>query len=247
MIEPSKIPLSKAITKKIKALPEGTVFNYSYFDVPASGELALAKALSRLTASGTITRIAKGKYYKPKETSFGKLKPQEDEIIKSLTYKGDKTIGYLTGIALYNRLALTTQVPNTLTIATNNILPSKKIGPYKIKYSKRNVAIEEKDIPLLQLLDVLMDIRTIPDTDVNKTFEVVLDKIKKLDAKQKSRLLKLSFQYNPATRALAGALFERYIDNTNLNSLKETLNPLSKYDIGISEKILSNKSNWNIQ
>lgn len=240
------MPLSKNIVNEIRAIPEGVVFDYSFFNVPKSAELALAKTLSRLVEANTIERVAKGKYYKPRNTAFGQLKPAEDEIIKAVTQKAGKITGYLTGQALYNRMGLTTQVPNIITIATNQVLPPKQIGAYKIKYSKRKAQITEKNIPLLQLLDALKDITTIPDAEVNSSFLLLLNRIKGLQPDEKKQLVKEVEFYNPATRALTGALFEQYIPGFNINFLRNSLNPLSKYKIGISEGTLSNKSNWNI-
>jgi predicted transcriptional regulator of viral defense system len=244
--EQYKIPISKVVNASIAGIPEGMVFDYSYFNMPKSEEITLAKALSRLTSKGIIERLAKGKYYKPRNTIFGKLKPEENEIIKSLTYKGEQLTGYLTGIALYNRLGLTTQVPNILTVATNNILPTKKVNGYTVKYSKRNVEISEDTVYLLQLLDALKDIRKIPDAYVDQSFTILLERIKELNPSQQKNLLELARKYNPATRALTGALFEEYISGTKVANLKESLNGLSQYTIGLSKNLLPNQSDWNI-
>lgn len=242
-----KIPISQVVKSGIDSMPEGKIFDYSYFDLPQSGELTLAKALSRLTSTGIIQRLSKGKYYRPRNTIFGKIQPDENEIIRTLTYQEGRITGYLTGITIYNRLGLTTQVPNVLIIGTNKVLPEKKVNQYRIKYSKRNTVISEENIYLLQLLDALKDIKEIPDTSVDNSFGILLGKIRNLAITEQKRLLKLAVDYNPATRALVGALFEKYIPGSDIEALKKSLNGLSQFKIKISEQLLPNLADWNIK
>ena len=238
--------IHQLVTDRIEEIPEGIIFDYNSFEVLPSGELSLAKALSRLALQGSIVRLSKGKYYKPKESLFGMLKPAEDEIVKSLTYKGDKVVGYLTGGALYNRMALTTQVPNVLIVATNTVLPPKKVGQYRVKYSKRTVEITEETIPLLRVLDALMDIKLISDAEVNQSLTVLIAMIKKLSRSQQQQMIALAGSYNAASRALLGAIAEAYLPGLDVRTLKESLNVFSKYKIGASKKILPNAANWYI-
>src|ERR1700741_2667707 len=123
------------IKKELSSIPEGEVFNYSRFLFENDNELAVIKALSRFVEKGDIIRAEKGRYYKPRKTRFGTLRPAENEIIKALTYKDNKPVGYLTGLSLYNRLGLTTQVSNVLTIARNSRLPVKELNGYRIKFT----------------------------------------------------------------------------------------------------------------
>ena len=242
-----RIPLSKQVFRKLRDIPEGEVFNYTILAEGTTEMTALATILSRLTAKGELERLTKGVYFKPKKTLFGTTRPLEDEIIKSVTVKDKKVKGYLTGLALYNRLGLTTQVSNVLTIAVNNILPVKKVRGYKIKYSKQNAPITKVNIPLLQLLDAISNIKSIPDTSINRSFESLLKNIFELNEQKRKRLLNLVMYYNAATRALIGAIFEQYLPGYDMRKLKNTINDFTKFNIGISIKLLPNKSTWNIK
>ena len=73
--------VASEIRNKIDSFQTGYVFTMSDFDLEPSNEMALAKLLSRLAASGEIVRISKGKYYKPKKTVFGVMKPAYEEYI----------------------------------------------------------------------------------------------------------------------------------------------------------------------
>jgi len=240
------IPTSKKVIRKLSDLKEGQVFDYYAIVLEGASELQLATIFSRLVSQGKLERLGKGKFYKPRNTAFGPVRPPEEEIIKSLTLRKGKIIGYETGLSLYNRMGLTTQVSNTIIIATNTVNKPKTIRGFKIKYSRQRVTITKKNIPLLQLLDALQDIKRIPDTTVDRTFVLLKKRMLRLDASNKKLLVDTAMEYNAATRALLGALFEEYLPMTNVDKLKRSLNSLSKYKIDISPALLPNKSNWNI-
>jgi hypothetical protein len=53
--------------------------------------------------------------------------------------------------------------------------------------------------------------------------------------------------YPPRVRALVGAILESLgKKNQRLDKLKNSLNPLSTFELGIKEKELPTKSNWYI-
>lgn len=241
------IPLSKQVIRKLKEIPEGEVFDYTILAEGTTEMTALATILSRMVKKGELERLTKGKYFIPKKTRFGTSRPVEDEIIKSVTIKGNKIKGYLTGLALYNRLSLTTQVSNVLTIAANKILPIKKIRGYKIKYKKQNAPITKANVPILQLLDAISDIKEIPDTTIDASFKILVERITDLSPQEKKRLLNLVPYYNPGTRAMIGAIFKHYFQGYDVTPIKKSINSFTKFNIGISSELLPNKSSWNIQ
>lgn len=235
------------IYNRIDTIEPGKVIGYNYFNFPNDKFEALAAALTRFTKKGIIKRLSKGLYYKPKESEFGKLAPNEDQIIKKYLYVGKKRIGYLTGINIYNRMGLTTQIANTNTVAYAVPRREVSIGRVKIDFVKAYGKISEGDIEYLQFLDAVKDIKSIPDNDVNTVSRILLGKLRSMKRAERKRIFELSFFYNPATRALAGALLELTEKGTFVRQLKETLNGLTQYKIGISEDVLPNKESWNIK
>jgi len=144
-------------------------------------------------------------------------------------------------------MGLTSQISNTLIIATSNPLPPKQIEGYKVKYIRRNrSAFSIKDIPLFQLLDALSDIKEIPDASPDEAVKILKDQIGKLSSSDKDRLVMLSLSYNAGTRALLGALMEQYFPKVVTTKLKESMNRLSTFNLNISPDILSRKRAWNI-
>jgi hypothetical protein len=100
----------------IDRLPKGYVFTYSDFTAEVNQKEAVIKALNRMVASGKIAKLSKGKYYKPENTPFGNLQPNQAQVVKDLLEENGKITGYLTGYSIYNQLGLTTQVSNTIHI-----------------------------------------------------------------------------------------------------------------------------------
>jgi Family of unknown function (DUF6088) len=238
---------AEIVRRKIEKIEEGALFAYSSFNFDKSGELSVAKALSRMSKEGTIVRFAKGKYYKPRDTVFGKLRPNESAIIEALTFRNKQRTGYVTGLSVYNRMGLTTQVPNVLTIATQKPLPPKVMENYKVNYVKRGFDIREQDISLLQILDAMCDIKSIPDSYPDATLKILISRIKTLSEDEQKQLVKLSLNYNASTRALVGAMMEKYFPRIPVDKLADSLNRLSNYKIKISGITLPNKSTWNIK
>ena len=108
----------------IDRLPKGYVFTYADFITEVNQKEAVIKTLNRMVASGKIAKLSKGKYYKPENTPFGNLLPNQAQVVKDLLEENGKTTGYLTGYSIYNQLGLTTQVSNTIQIGKNQVRPN---------------------------------------------------------------------------------------------------------------------------
>lgn len=63
---------------------------------------AVFKALNRMVKAGKISKLSKGKYYKPEKTPFGEWQPDQEQVVKDLLEDDGKLIGYLTGYSIYN-------------------------------------------------------------------------------------------------------------------------------------------------
>jgi hypothetical protein len=239
--------ITKLIADKINRLPAGYVFSYLDIINEADKKEAVIKALNRLVNSGKLKKISKGRFYKPEETPFGELEPDEYQIAKDLLEKNDKIIGYLTGLSIYNKLGLTTQISNTIQIGRNEFRPPLVRGKYKISFILQKNAINKENIPLLQLLDSIRFLKKIPDSNI----EFIINRFKALLAnltdEQLKRLIRLLIKYPANTRALTGALLDEINKNKITEKIKSTLNPITVYKIGVTKEILSSVENWNIK
>ena len=86
--------VTELLRDRIAKFPKGFVFTYNEFGIGAENESAFKKALSRLVKSGTIERLSKGRFYKPKKGIINNLRPDEYEIVKDLLFENQNPIGY---------------------------------------------------------------------------------------------------------------------------------------------------------
>lgn len=239
--------VTQKIQKQISKLADGTTFKYEQLDIEPQEFSATAKAIERLIAKGIIKRVSTGVFYKPKKTIFGELKPNEEEILKPYLFEKGKRIAYITGTSLYNRLGLTTQIPNSIKIASRDKRITISNGNIKASPVKSYVDVTDKNFYLLELLDALKDFKKIPDLDKNPAIKVLSNKLKELNTIETKLLIKCGLAYPPRVRGFLGALLENINTKSDLTALKTSLNPLSEYEYGIDKKLLPTAENWNIK
>lgn len=234
------------ISFTIDRLPKGYVFTYSNFSTKVNNKETVIKALNRMVESGKISKLSKGKYYKPENTPFGNLQPNQAQTVKDLLEENGKITGYLTGYSIYNQLGLTTQVSNTIQIGKNQIRPNFKRESYTISFLKQKNTITRENIPLLQLLDATRYIKKIPDATIEYSCKRLLAKLKDLSEKEINTLVRLALKYPPATRALLGALLDQLQQGKTAEPLLKSLNLITKYKLAGAAEVLSTTEKWNI-
>ena len=233
---------SKGIKKRILDFEMGKVFRLEDLELSRSEYNAAVVALGRLAQEGEIERLSPGVYYKPKQTRFGVVGPSMEERFRDLLYDGDTPIGYLTGLYAFNLFGLTTQHSSILEIGTNFPKRNTKQGIYAIRFVLQKNQICQDNIDMLRLLDCLKWIKKIPDTTVDKSYSLLKKKVSEYEEKDLKQLVELSLNYTPLTRALLGSMLT---DESLVATLHQTLNPLTRFRIGLSPTLVS--SQWNIQ
>lgn len=238
---------AEKVRDKIDRFEKGYVFTYSDFNVSVNEGDAIKKYLNRLVESGKIARLSKGRFYKPRRGITKNLKPNEYEVIKDLLISGNKTVGYITGYSMFNSFKLTTQVPNVIQIGLNFDKKSIKRGIYTVKFVRQWNTITKANIPLLQLLDCIRFIKSIPDTTIESSIHRISILINELSDDEKKQCVNLATNYPPSTRALTGAIFENLGYPELSEKLMKTLKATSWYSFSISEEQLPNKLKWRIK
>lgn len=236
-----------SIEYTINRLPIGFVFTSSDLSVESRKVKMANKAINALVAQGKIRRLSKGRFYKPQIGKFGELQPDTYQVVKDLIEKNGKTIGYLTGFSVFNDLGLTTQVPASLRIATQNEKKALVRGIYRISFVKQSNKITKENIPLLQLLDCLRFFNEIPDTLPDNACKRLLVLFKALTPIQIGTVKKLAVKYNPATIAFLGTILETINVGEDTSALFNVLNPMTTYKMGISTDILPTQRKWHIR
>ena len=239
--------VAKKIEKKIDKMQDGSTFRYQELAIAPEEYSAATKAIERLIKKGTISRASTGVFYKPKKTAFGSLKPKEEELLKPYLFEGDNRVAYITGTALYNRMGLTTQVPKNIRVASRSKRIVTKVGIIQVKPVKSYMDVTNENYYLLELLDVLKDFKTIPDTEKSQIIKFMLQKFKLLSKKEKVNLVNIAIKYPPRVRAFTGALLNKINPAKPVKELKKSINPLTIYEFGIDKKLLPNIEYWNIR
>lgn len=236
--------IARQIKKKLSSTPTGVVLTTRDFDVEMRYQPALAKALSRLVLQGELQKIAKGKYYIPKETIFGKLKPTDSELVKDFLEQDGKVVGYITGTTAFASMCLTTQISSSILIGTNKYRRPITRNGVKVSFLLQENTITSSNIPLLRILDAMRLIKEIPAAPPDEIITNIFCVINALSKEQKQKMAELSLAYTPYVRALLGAIYELIGLDTKI--ISSTLNGVTSYKLPISDKVLSNKRNWNI-
>ena len=238
---------AKKIEQIVSKFPEDFVFTYRDLGLTAEDSANVIKKLNRLAESGTISKLSKGRYFKPKKSMFGALNPSVEEVVKDLLVKNGKIIGYLTNYSVYNQLGLTSQIPNTIVIGSNTKRSKTRRGNTEIRFVLQRNEITKANICLLQLLDVIKSIKSIPDRSIDKSCARLLVLLSELNERQINALMRMAQLYPPRVIALLGALLQQIGCKLDLSALRDRLNPISSYNYGISQTVLSFSQQWKIK
>ena len=233
---------------RLQKLEPGSFVRYGDFAKLGIAPGTVAVNLSRLCQAGVVQQVTKGTYRLPLQSRFGPVPVSEQQVLQVLLQTPNKKLrGYPTGVAAFNRLGLTTQVAQEIQIATARPGRPKKVGNVRVRFVRSRGEVKPEQVGLCQLLDALRQIKRLPDTSPAKALLRLREQINQLPPADKSTLVRLAQNYNPATRALLGALLQGLGEDKLLPKLKTSLNPLTTYKLGLSEQALPNRAQWQIR
>jgi hypothetical protein len=191
---------------------------------------AVAQALSRLKREGVLERLSKGVYYRPRDTAFGKSRPNPATIQKLASKR--KTF-FPAGIAAANLLGFTTQTARRGEIATSALsLPRKLVGGETVIHTRRPQAwasLSQEDTALLDFLRRGGNTSELsPQDTIDRTLKLLSEK------GRFERLLTIADSEPPRVRAMLGAIGEQLgKQKSALQRLRDSLNPFSTFDFGL--------------
>jgi len=191
---------------------------------------AVAQALSRMVRGGQLERLSKGIYYRPRQTRFGKSRPNP-AAIRGLA--SARRTCFPAGVAAANLLGFTTQNPSRAELATSRLsLPRKLVGADAVIHARRPEAWARLDQADAALLDFLRRGGRTSELSPTDTLDRVLKLLS--EPGRLERLLKVADTEPPRVRALLGALSE-HLGSTSqrIGRLQASLNPLSRFDFGL--------------
>ena len=220
-------PITSLVRQRIARSGERLWRLEDFRDLPFA---AVAQALSRLTRQGALERLSKGVYYRTRETSFGKSRPNPAAIQKLASRR--KTV-FPSGIAAANLLGFTTQSARHSEVATSALsLPRKLVGSDTVIHTRRPEAwanLSEADAALLDFLRRGGKTSELPPEETLRRTLRLLSEKGRFD-----RLLKVADSEPPRVRAMLGALGKELGKTSpDLQRLRASLNPFSRFDFGL--------------
>ena len=111
----------------------------------------------------------------------------------------------------------------------------------------RRAPINVANVPLLEILDVLRDAKNIPDSKVDNVINATAKWIAELRPADLKRLQRLALTYySAATRALVGLVLDRN-GQPVLPALKTSINPTTRFDVGLDPVQWPEGRAWSIK
>lgn len=213
---------------------------WHYADFEGLPFQAVSQSLSRMTRAGLLERLSKGIYYRSRNTTFGKSRPNPSELRRLAVRRGAI---FPSGVAAANLMGFTTQTPRRYEVATTaDSLPRKLMGVDTVIHTRRPASWSRLSETEAALLDFLRHGGRFSELSPQETIHKTLTLLS--EDGRFERLLKVAASEPPRVRAMLGALGERLGKNPNmLRSLQRSLNPLSRFDFGLLSA-LPNAGAW---
>lgn len=192
-------------------------------DLPAA---AVATELSRLARDGLLERVAKGVYYRPRETSLGPSLPAASAVAtQTLTAPLHPA-----GLSAANVLGLTTQNPGRAEYATPAAGPPSALRGAVVHTGRPSAraGLSAEDGAILETLrERARSSDLSPEKTVRRLLELLADEQRFL------ALAEVALSEPPRVRAMLGAIGQQLgMPERALDRLRKSLNPLSRFDFG---------------
>ena len=241
-----KTQRDKVIDKITATFKEGEIFTlHELSELTKVKKSSLSWIISDAIELTLIDRIGRGKYYIPKKTRFGTLKPSDSNIIQFVVdeiYKNTGSRPYFASNTIYQKLGLTTQVSNEVFLISNRYNKSKiEIGnilinilPFKGNWSK-------KQVRYLEILYAIDNIKDVPDTNIEESYKILFSHVKKLSTKEIIQLIECSILFKASARALLGTMVSQLGYKIASDKLRDTIGLESKFYCKINDNIIDKK------
>jgi uncharacterized protein DUF6088 len=225
LASPRRRGVTQTIRRRIENSTEKQFWRHTDFaDLPAA---AVAQALHRLAAERILQRVHKGLYYHARPTTFGASVPASADIAAM------RTRGPLqpAGLTAANALGLTTQNPARAEYVTSWQNPPAALQQAVI-HARR--PLSRSRITWLEgaVLEFLRERGRTSDFEPDETVRRLTKLLREGDTF--AHLASAAKDEPPRVRAMLGALGEEVRANpVALARLRQSLNPLSRFDFGV--------------
>ena len=217
---------TETIRQKIHAKPDSLWQLEDFANLPTE---AAAKALSRLAKDGTLERIAKGIYYRPGTSAFGKTSPNPRRL-RELASKQHRL--FHAGLAAANLLGFSTQTPSGPHFSTASTSVHRRLlGENATIHTRRPEAWNQLEAEEAAILEMLRDAGKHSELSAAESTQRLLEL---LGTKRRlENLLKVAATEPPRVQAILGAAGQELGKSERLLApVRARLNPLSRFEFG---------------
>ncbi|HEY9598158.1 MAG TPA: DUF6088 family protein [Cyanophyceae cyanobacterium] len=221
----SRVNTAELIRKQIEEKGEGYWRHCNFSHLPSA---AVNKTLSRMAKDGVLEKVSKGLYYRPRQTRFGRSRPSQSDIQKLLTRQNL----HPAGVSAANLLGFTTQNAIQGEFATSaNSVPRTIIGSRAQLHTRRPETWNDLSTTDAALLDFLRSRGNLSELSPTETKRRVLKFFREGDRFE--RLVAVAEAEPPRVRAMLGAIGQELRKSPKeLEKLRKSLNPVSRFDFG---------------
>lgn len=221
----SQVNTAELIRRQIEERGEGYWWHSDFSNLPST---AVSKALSRMAENGILERVSKGLYYRSRPTRFGRSRPSPSDIQKLLT----KQNLHPAGLSAANLLGFTTQNAIQGEFATSaNSVPRTIIGFGARIHTRRPETWNRLEATDAAMLDFLRSRGKWSELSLTETKQRLLDYFR--EGSRFERLLAVADAEPPRVRAMLGAIGQELRKSLKeLEKLRKSLNPVSRFDFG---------------
>lgn len=148
--------------------------------LPGVKDNNLRQMFKKLCDSGKVKRYDNGIYYLPAVTRLRGGQAIAPSTVAQYKYvaRNGKVDGYYSGFTFANQLGLTTQVPYTVEIVTNNASGKYRevsVQGLRVVLRKAKAKVTNENCTVLQFLDLLKDIEQYNDETPQNAKKIIAD------------------------------------------------------------------------
>lgn len=225
--EPSRPRAKSGTALSVRRMVErGGARFWRHSDFAGLPPSAVAAALSRQYRAGELQRVGKGVYYRSQPTSFGPSMPASSGITAATT----RAPIHPSGLTAANVLGLSTQNPGRAEYATTAAARPRALQD-AIVHTGRSPQRAHLSAEEGAILETLRDRADSSDLSPEETAARLLQ-LASADGRF-HRLARAGLSEPPRVRAMLGALGQELGEpSKELDRLRNSLNPLSRFDFG---------------
>lgn len=143
----------------------------------------LRQMFKNLCDAGKIRRYDNGIYYIPKQSKLKGAMPfaPEEIVLYKYILRKNRIEGYYSGYTFANQMGITTQVPVAIEVVSNNASAMRRevsLRGQRVVLRKPRTKVTEDNVRVLQLLDLLKDIREYADDETEDAAEKIVKYMK---------------------------------------------------------------------